>query len=94
MKVSQFYNKNQFIITHESKIFLQSYNSIIVEYHTHTKTIFFGCDWDYSKTTLKHLYLFLKDYINNIYQLIAQEKNKKNTLQKLIDKEIIKLKSF
>ena len=26
-------------------------------------TLTLGIDWDYSKTTLKHLYLFINDYL-------------------------------
>ena len=62
MKVEQFYNKNQFIIFGgDAMVTFQSYNSIIANIDNRG-TLNLGNDWDYSKTTLKHLYLFLDDY--------------------------------
>ena len=99
MNVRQFYNKNQFIITDGKKIVFQSYDSTIAEINENGKLKFFS-DWDYSKTTLKHLYLFLSDYKNEIntnqYKEIFSKdfetsKNKKAFLQNLINKKIIKL---
>lgn len=62
MKVQQFYNKNQFLIDNNGTIFFQSYDSTIAEL-TPCGKLTFGKDWDYSKTTLKHLYLFLNEYV-------------------------------
>lgn len=98
MKVRQFYNKNQFIITGENKTVFQSYDSTIAEINGDGKLKLFA-DWDYSRTTLKHLYLFLHDYkgdicayqYKNIYSKgFEYSKNKKRFLQNLIDKKIIK----
>lgn len=99
-KVQQFYNKNQFIITGESEITFQSYDSTIATINKNTGVLTLGGNWDYSHTTLKHLYLFLQDYKNDIEGFIYsqifhkgfdQSKNKKAFLQNLIDKKIIKL---
>lgn len=74
-KVNQFYNKNQFVITCDNNnnnfITFQSYNSIICIIDYKNKILTFWLDYDYSKTTSKHLYLFLKEYF------IYQDYNKK-----------------
>lgn len=63
LKVNQFYNKNQFVIDWEWKTIFQSYSSTICIIDFDNNTITFWIDFDYSKTTWKHLNLFLKDYI-------------------------------
>lgn len=97
-KVEQFYNKNQFIIKGANGVTFQSYESTIANINKNGKLTLFG-DWDYSHTTLKHLYLFLVDYKNNIENFIYSQifskgfeysKNKKQFIQKLIDKKIVK----
>lgn len=98
MKVYQLQNKNQFIIYCANKIVFQSYESIcaIVEVGKFT----LGRRWDYSKTTLKHLYYFidevfkylnkdLKDKLNDLYK----SKNKRLFIQKLINNNYIKYDS-
>lgn len=97
MKVEQFYHKNQFVITDGEKITFQSYNSTIAEINGDGKLKLFS-DWDYSQTTLKHLYLFLFDYICKIEQKTREKiqdtyyrKNKRKDIQNLIDAKIIKL---
>lgn len=86
-RVEQFVNKNQFILRgsdeNEGTIF-QSYNSIICV--VNNMGIKFGRNWDYSQTTLKHLYLFLQEYCwRNIWSKIEDSKNKRKALQKMID---------
>lgn len=102
-KVQQFYNKNQFIIDSEEEITFQSYESTIATINKKTGVLTFGNDWDYSHTTLKHLYLFLQDYKNKIegyiysrifHQGFDESKNKRAFLQNLIDKKIIKVKNI
>lgn len=96
MKVEQFYNKNQFIIFGgDAMVTFQSYNSIIANIDNRG-TLNFGNDWDYSKTTLKHLYLFLndykymtQDYTKKLIDNILNAKNKKQYIQKLIDNDEI-----
>lgn len=90
MKVQQFYNKNQFIITSENETVFQSYESTIATIKN--GALILHDDWNYSKTTLKHLYLFLKDYWHKLagnYRIILWDldsaKNKREFLQKLID---------
>lgn len=102
MKVQNFYNKNQFIIFGEDAIVtFQSYNSIIAKIDKNG-TLLLDNDWNYSKTTLKHLYLFINDYFNLLgdftQKLFGYEfnnnKNKKAYIQKLIDNEKIFVKEL
>ena len=94
-RVEQLEHANQFVILGDGEIIFQSYNSIIAVYTTdspHTLTL--GRDWDYSKTTLVHLYLFIERYIWNVRgvaidSLIADSRNKKQTIEKLIKRGII-----
>ena len=96
MKVKKFYNKNQFIIYGGNAIVtLQSYNSTVAEINKQG-TLIFGNDWNYSKTTLKHLYLFIEDtkmylcdFIKKELEGLQNAKNKKAFLQKLIDSDKI-----
>lgn len=96
-KVEQFYNKNQFIIRGENGVTFQSYKSTIANIDSNGNLTLFS-DWDYSKTTLKHLYLFLSDYIyrlkasdnyKKLKDIIYYSKNKKRDIQKLIDEKNI-----
>ena len=51
--------------------------------------------WDYSKTTLKHLYIFLEEHLynldsfiqDNIKKILLYSKNKRKDIQQLIDDE-------
>jgi hypothetical protein len=86
MTVKQFYTKNQFIITDEDKITFQSYNSEIVTRDEDTKTITIFENWDYSQTTLKYFYLFLQEHIFFIWYEIKDKPNKKQAMQKFIEK--------
>lgn len=97
MKVKQFYNKNQFKIYGSDGIYLQSYESVVAQVNNNGELVFYS-DWNYSKTTLKYLYLFLNsvyytvnDFIRiNVLENLEKQKNKKAYLQKLIDDNIIK----
>ena len=59
---------NQFVKTiwdeknNVEAIIFQSYKSDICKIDTKAQVILFGSDWDYSKTTMKHLKKFLSDY--------------------------------
>ena len=88
MKVEQFYNKNQFHLYGNGQHILQSYNStvVIIEYTASGYIITLGRDWDYSKTTSKHVYLFLEEYLpRDIINLSKAKGNKRAYIQKLID---------
>ena len=91
MKVRNFYNKNQFLVEENGKIYFQSYESVVACWDRETRTLTLGEDWDYSNTTRKHLYLFIEDIVSlsELYELNAQ-KNKRAFIQNLINKNIIK----
>ena len=97
MRIKQLENKNQFIILGDNgEIEFQSYESIIAKI-SKTGALEFSKRWDYSKTTLKHLYIFLEKYLysldnfiqNDIKEILFYSKNKKRDIQKLIDNEKI-----
>lgn len=87
-KVEQLENKNQFVITTNEGTFFQSYNSVCAKVSSEGLTL--GRDWDYSHTTLKHLYIFLDNYCYRIYREIEGSNNKRAMLQKMIDEGFIK----
>jgi len=84
MKVEQFLNRNQFHLYGDNKDILQSYDSKVVEITNNpgcVQCIILGCDWDYSKTTSKHVYAFLDEYSKvRIYGV----ENKKKYINDLI----------
>lgn len=93
MKVSQLENKNQFIILGDNgEVEFQSYNSLIARINK-KGTLELSNHWDYSRTTSKHLYIFLEKYLYNLDDFIQDDiknillngKNKKRDIQKLID---------
>lgn len=84
MRIEQFKNKNQFIIFGEGKVIFQSYDSVICIVDENGK-IKFGRHWNYSHTTLKHLYLFLQAHYLRLWLEIANSSNKKAAIQKMID---------
>lgn len=62
--VSQLINKhgnparNQFIIIRKDATYFQSYNSVVCKWDGINLVL--SLDWDYSNTTMKHLYIFLE----------------------------------
>lgn len=52
---------NQFVIETKDATYFQSYNSIIAKIGKNRK-LTVSSDWDYSKTTMKHLNIFLANY--------------------------------
>ena len=51
---------NQFVITANGATYFQSYNSVVAKIQN--GNVYVSNYWDYSKTTMKHLYIFLNDY--------------------------------
>lgn len=98
MKVENLENKNQFIILGDNgEIEFQSYSSRIAKINK-SGSLELSSRWDYSKTTLKHLYIFLDKYFYNLDNFIQKElksilyencSNKRASIQKLIDDEKI-----
>ena len=72
IKVEQLANKNQFVIHCVDRegnkvICFQSYDSLIAIYDLY-KLLINWYKWDYSKTTLKHLKIFINDYTHYEYE--------------------------
>lgn len=61
MKVRKFKHKNQFVIEDGRKTHFQSYNSLICTIDEKGHVTLYP-DWDYSVTTSRHLYQFLREY--------------------------------
>lgn len=59
---------NQFVIEDNDSIYFQSYESIIAKYEKGNRIVTITDKWDYSNTTRKHFYIFLRDYTPfNVY---------------------------
>lgn len=79
VSVEQLANKNQFVIfynnpkanpeeEHDEIIAFQSYRTLICYYMPKTRQLFLNWNkWDYSKTTLKHLKMFINEYTGYYY---------------------------
>jgi hypothetical protein len=52
------YSPNQYLIRTPKGMYFQSYDSVVCKYDG--KNVIVSNYWDYSKTTLKHLYIFLR----------------------------------
>ena len=84
MNVENFEHKNQFIIRDRGSIFFQSYNSLIAKIDKKGKVTLYK-DWDYSNTTMRHLYMFLKEYSS-----IDSKYLYKKGIEKLIKSKAVK----
>ena len=67
IEVRQFHHQNQyeiFVTWNDGKyVIFQSYNTVIAVYSYDECKMYLSRDmWDYSRTTLRHLYLFIKIY--------------------------------
>ena len=73
-RVFQLENKNQFVIEYVkpnnfSVLCFQSYKSLIAIYDQETKQLLINWRyWDYSKTTSKHLKIFVNRFTNCTYE--------------------------
>ena len=69
---------NQYIISDKSKIYFQSYSSLIAEYDLINHELILYSAFDYSTTTSKYLHKFLNDYVNyNIFDFIKKHNIRK-----------------
>ena len=82
---------NQFIIDSDDYRLFQSYNSLIAIYDKKNRVLLLGKDWNYSNTTLKHLYLFIKDYcyLNELDNMLYNASNKKQAIYKAIKNGLV-----
>lgn len=71
---------NQYIISDDTSVIFQSYDTTIAIFSNHVMTV--GGFWDYSKTTSKYLYIFLS-------AMIGGKWNRKEVLNAIKDGYII-----
>lgn len=89
-KVEQFEHKNQFLIITNEEYILQSYDSTVAKINRNDRSITLLYDFDYSITTLRHVYEFIYKYGDiNIADELNEAKNKKQFLHKQIKKGLI-----
>ena len=81
-------NINQCCLKGENYIAFQSYDSLIAVYKDGILT--FGCNWDYSSTTLRYLYVWLNEIYGTFEDDFTKSKNKHVFLQNCIDSGKIK----
>lgn len=67
---------NQFIIKTKKATYFQSYDSIVCKLDG--INIVLSTDWEYSKTTMKHLYMFLRQ---NGYYNLSSAKEVRNAIK-------------
>lgn len=72
---------NQFTIRTAKALYFQSYRSVVCKICS--KGIVLSSNWDYSNTTRKHLYIFLRD---NGYGEFCSKKDMENAIK---DKRVI-----
>ena len=75
---------NQFVIDTTNFKYFQSYQSVVVRIDKQTRQVVLSSHWNYSVTTSKYVYKFLRD--NGIYVY-----NKKDVLSKIKEGEFIEL---
>ena len=75
---------NQFVIDTTNFKYFQSYRSVVCRIDKQTKQVVLSSHWNYSTTTSKYLYKFLRD--NGIYV-----RRKKDVLHKIKEGEFVEL---
>ena len=81
---------NQFDISVDNTVLFQSYTSIVAHYDRGSQVLTLGLDWDYSITTLKHLYKWIQDNAYHVWGLMDGKGSMKSQLQRLMDSGIVK----
>ena len=74
---------NQFVIEGSYGTYFQSYESIICLYRH--GVLYISPKWDYSNTTRKHLYIFIRKYTN------FRASNKKEVLERIKEGQFIEM---
>ena len=67
---------NQFVINTKKAVYFQSYNSVVCKLDG--ANIVLSSNWDYSNTTRKHLYIFLRQ---NGYHTFCTAKDMRNAIK-------------
>lgn len=85
MKVHKM-NGNAYIIHNfeTNEIYLQSYNLTVAIIDKEADIVTLGRHWDYSVTTLKHVYNFMQEYIPTVMDKLENSRTKKRSIEKLI----------
>lgn len=68
-----------------NEVTLQSYNSVVAVYDKDSDILTLGKHWDYSVTTLKHVYQFIEEYLLNPPYELINSRTKKRSIEKLIE---------
>lgn len=85
-RVIQLENKNQFVIYNDDAIVFQSYRTLIAMWSYKEQKLYINWNyWDYSKTTSKHLKIFINEYTKYTYD------NKNQFLKLLLSDDSILL---
>lgn len=75
---------NQIVLVIGETIHFVSYGTLIAKYEIRTQKLTLSKDWEYSKTTRKHLYIFLRDYTRHpVYNITDVRNNIKNKVFKV-----------
>ena len=84
MKIENFEHQNHLVIMDRGNIFFRSYKSLIAKVDRDKKVTLYH-DWARSKTTMRHLYSFLRKYSS-----IDTKYLYKQGIEKLIKNKVIK----
>lgn len=79
---------NQFVIEDRNNFYFQSYDSIVAKRDGRVFTL--GRDFDYSRTTSKHLHTFMEEYAPGTLYRIKQEIPSYNSFSDMLRKAIKK----
>lgn len=91
-KICQLQHLNQYVINSDAYCIFQSYDSLVAIYEKKEYSLILGRGWDYSNTTLKHLYLFIDGYTNikTLRDAFYKCRNKKKVINHFIKSGLIK----
>lgn len=78
--------QNQFVVTDGSMFTLHSYKSVICVYHRPSATIVVDKKWNYSATTRRYFYQFLREYTGH------NVRSKKDFLRLVETNDLVTLK--
>lgn len=90
MKVHEM-SRNAYIIENfeTREVILQSYNSTVAILERESGIVTLGGHWDYSVTTLKHVYQFLEEYSPSLPYAYCNSRTKKRSIENLIKNKYI-----
>ena len=83
---------NQFVIDSDRYSFFQSYSSLVAAYDKNERSITLGQAWNYSKTTLKYLKMWLESDAFSAWAYIRDEyagRTFSETIRKALDACVI-----